>query len=108
MADRLRDGVTGDQKPIITRHPKCPNLVIAGGGSYTHAKDLPRIGQLVVDVLNGVAINTKFGWAGSSDHKDFHNQPLLQTNSNFKDLELEASRDERVQCWKVKRSDWRV
>ncbi len=108
VANRCRDGVTEDQKPIITRHPQHSNLVIAGGGSYTHAKDLPYIGQIVVEVLDGTKNHTQYGWAESSPHKCFDNQPALRTNLKFGDLELEASKDVRVQRWRETSSDWSI
>lgn len=54
-----RAGVTGNQKPIIARHPDHINLVIAGGGSYTHAKDLPYIGRVVTEVVQGTEIHSQ-------------------------------------------------
>lgn len=82
--------------------------MIAGGGSYTHAKDLPYIGQIVVEVLNETKNYTQFGWDELSAHDAFDNQPALRTDLNFWDLELEASNDERVQRWKETRSDWSI
>ena len=108
MADHCRDGVTDDQKPIITRHPQHPNLVIAGGGSYTHAKDLPDIGQIVVEVLNGTRNHSQFGWGESSSDRCLANQPALRTDLIFDDLEFEASQDERVQRWKETTPDWNI
>ncbi len=108
MADHCRDGVTEDQKPIITRHPQHPNIVLAGGCSYTHAKDLPDIGQTVQEVLDGMKNHTQFGWAESSSYKRFDNQPALRTDLNFRELELEASKDERVQRWRGTSSDWSI
>ena len=78
--------------------------MIAGGGSYTHAKDLPYIGQIVVEVLKGTKNHTQFGWDESSTQKSFDNQPALRTDLNFRDLELEASKDKRVQRWRETRS----
>lgn len=106
MTDDRRDGVTEDQKPIIARHPKCPNLLIAGGASYTHAKDFPNVGRTVSNTLNGYETHASFGWDPPSAHRCFDNQPALRTGANFEDLELEASKDERVQLWKETRSDW--
>jgi len=101
--------VTTDQKPIITRHPKHPNLTIAGGGSYTHAKDLPYIGRIIVEVVNGSKNHPQFGWAESFADRSFDNQPALRTDLNFRDLELKASEAERVQRWKENTVlDWRI
>lgn len=106
LADGQRDGVTDDQKPIITRHPNHPNLIVAGGASYTHAKDLPTIGLTVSDTVNGKESHASYGWAASSPHKDLDNQSALRTTLEFRDLELEATKDKRVQDWKKTRPDW--
>lgn len=53
--------MTEDQNPIIARHPRHLNLVLAGGGSYTYAKDLPGIGAAVVEALNG-KMRAAFKW----------------------------------------------
>lgn len=45
-----RDAIAPRQVPYITQHPQYLNLTIAGGGSYTHGKDLPTVGQLIVEV----------------------------------------------------------
>ena len=83
-------------------------MVIAGEGSYTHAKDLPYIGQIVVEVLKETKNYTQFGWDELSAHDSFDNQPALRTDLNFRDLKLEASKDERVQRWRETRSDWSI
>ena len=105
-ANLYRDGVTGNQKPIIVRHPHHPNLVIAGGGSYTHAKDIPYIGRIVTEVLRGTETYGEFGWEESSADKDLDNQPALYTDRVFADLELEAGKEPRVMSWKEGLSDW--
>ena len=100
--------MTEDQKPIITRHPNHPNLVVAGGSSYTHPKDLPGIGRIILEVLDGTMKHTQFGWAESSAHECYDNQPALGTDLKFEDLEIEASRENQVQHWKETRSDWSI
>lgn len=107
LPNGFRDGVTGNQKPIIARHPDHTNLVIAGGGSYTHAKDLPYIGRVITDVVQGTEIHSQFGWDQSHDEKHLDNGPALYTDLLFDDLELEASRDQRVKDWK-KSPDWAI
>lgn len=105
LPNTSRDGVTGNQKPIIARHPDHNNLIIAGGGSYTHAKDLPYIGRFITDVVQGIEIHSQFGWDNSHAGKHLDNQPALCTDLLFDDLELEASRDQRVKDWKES-PDW--
>ncbi len=100
-----RDGITSNQKPIITRDPECTNLVIAGGGSYTHAEDLLSIGRIVTEVLHGTESHCQFGWDESSAGAHLDNRPASHTDLLFDDLELEASRDQRVMDWK-RNSDW--
>jgi len=51
---------------------------------------------------------TQFGWAESSSYKRFDNQLALRTDLNFRELELEASKDERVQRWRGTSSDWSI
>ena len=48
-SQRHRDAMALGQVPYIIQHPQYSNLTIAGGGSYTHGKDLPTIGQLMVE-----------------------------------------------------------
>ena len=96
-AETFRDSVTEDQNPLIARHPNHPNLFIAGGGSYTHAKDLPQVGQLVRDVLNGVGVDIRYQWINASLSTGLHNQPALKSMATFIDLDSQASRDENVQ-----------
>lgn len=105
LLNNSRDGVTGNQKPIIVRHPDHTNLVIAGGGSYTHAKDLPYIGRIITEVMQGTEIHSQFGWDDTHAEQHLDNQPALCTDLFFDDLELEASRDQRVKNWK-KSPDW--
>lgn len=99
LADDSRDGVTEDQNPIIARHPQHPNLLIAGGASYTHAKDLPEIGVAVVDTLNGNE-TASYGWAKSPTQKGGHNQPALRAHRDFEELEREASQNIQVKHWR--------
>ena len=95
VADNGRDGVTEDQNPIIARHPQHPNLLVAGGASYTYAKDLPEIGVAIVDTLNGNA-RASFGWDQSLAQEGGHNQPALRSRFNFEELECEASKNIKV------------
>ena len=87
--------MTEDQNPIIARHPQHPNLLVAGGASYTYAKDLPEIGAAIVDTLNGNA-RASFEWDKPSPQESGHNQPALRAYSNFEELEREASRNSKV------------
>lgn len=87
--------MTEDQNPIIARHPEHPNLLVAGGASYTYAKDLPEIGAAIVDTLNGNQ-RASFGWDKSSAQQSGHNQPALRAHSNFEELEREASQNIKV------------
>lgn len=41
------------QVPYITRQPQYSNVTIAGGGSYSHGKDLSVIGQSIVEAAEG-------------------------------------------------------
>ena len=96
----FRDGATVNQNPIIARHPDHANLVIAGGGCFTYAKDLPYIGRVITEVVQGTEIPSQFGWGELAAGKHLDNQPALHTKPLFNDLELEASRDQRVKDWK--------
>ena len=95
VADNSRDGVTEDQNPIIARHPQHSNLLVAGGASYTYAKDLPDIGGAIVDTLNGNG-RASFGWDQSLAQEGGHNQPALRSRFNFEELEREASQNIKV------------
>ena len=106
FANLSRDGVTDDQKPLIARHPKHANLTIAGGGSYTHAKDLPYIGRLVLEVVHN--IDSQHRWDDPSLSTCFENQPMLKATTEFKDLDLAASKIDGVQHWKLDRSDFYI
>ena len=58
------------QIPYITRHPQYSNLTIAVGGSYTHGKDLPTIGQSIVEAAEGQlkeASMQRHGWQRSEN-----------------------------------------
>lgn len=87
--------MTEDQNPIIARHPQHPNLLVAGGASYTYAKDLPEIGGAIVDTLNGNG-RVSFGWDQSLAQEGRHNQPALRSRFNFEELEREASQNIKV------------
>ena len=104
ITDIHRDGVTDDQNPIIARHPQHQNLLIAGGASYTHAKDLPEIGLAIVDTLNGKG-TASFGWARSSMPQGSHNQPALLAHMDFEELEHQASQSAEVERWKESGSE---
>ena len=105
VTDENRDGVTDDQDPIIARHPGHPNLVIAGGASYTHAKDVPEIGLAIVDALNGKD-TASFGWTKSPLQKGSENQPALRASHNFEDLERRASTSSQIQQWRESGSEY--
>jgi len=95
VANDSRDGVTEDQNPIIARHPQHPNLLVAGGASYTYAKDLPEIGVAIVDTLNGNE-RASFAWNKSSAQEGGHNQPALRAHFDFEELERKASQNSKV------------
>ena len=93
-----RDGVTQDQRPLITRHPHFRNLLIAGGGSYTHAKDLPLIGKSIAKLALDPQACSPYGWEKEKADEQ-HNQPALSTMVTFEELETKASKDPRVLRW---------
>lgn len=81
------------QVPYITRHPQYSNLTIAGGGSYTHGKDLPTIGQSIVKAAEGQlqeASMHRYGWERKEDLSEPDSQPLLSTGPTYEALEKEA------------------
>lgn len=64
-----RDSVTPNQDFIISPHPACKGLYIAGGGSFHSWKFLPTIGKYVVQMLKGqLASEPAEKWAW--DRKD--------------------------------------
>lgn len=89
------------QVPYITQHPQYSNLTIAGGGSYTHGKDLPTIGQSIVEASNGQlqeASKRRYGWHRKEDLSEPDSQPLLSTGQTYEILEKEAwEQYERIQ-----------
>jgi hypothetical protein len=98
----FRDGITQTQDPLISRHPGYNNLVIAGGGSYTRAKDLPTLGKNVLNAISGDP-TPDYCWnvvGKSALHSD---QPLLLPKGNFKDLEAAAMNDPEVREWRQER-----
>jgi hypothetical protein len=95
--------MTLTQDPLISRHPQYANLSIVGGLSYTRAKDIPVLGQDVLNLIYGEPINLNYGW--NPDMEPLHpHQPRLLAQGNFEDLELEADRHEDVQSWKKRAS----
>ena len=66
------------------------------------------IGKSVLEALDGTQSHNHYQWSESLDPKDFNNQPALRTELDFEDLELEASKDERVKKWKLEGSDWSI
>lgn len=98
---RHRDAMAPGQVPYITQHPQCSNLTIAGGGSYTHGKDLPTIGQSIVEASNGQlqeASKQRYGWHRKEDLSEPDSQPLLSTGQTYEILEKEAwEQYERIQ-----------
>lgn len=62
QANRCMDGVTGSQKHNIVRYPEHCNLIVADGGSYTHAKDIPYIGRLANEFLHATKTHGLFDW----------------------------------------------
>lgn len=81
--------------PLICKHPEVANLVVAGGGSYNHAKDAPGIGRRILDAVKGPG-DPACGWNSTSSSTSGV-QAHLMTQSNFPDLEQEAARDGAVQ-----------
>lgn len=81
------------QAPYITRYPQYSNLTIAGGDSYTHGKDLPTIGQSIVEAaeaqLKEVSMQ-RHGWQRCEDFNEPDSQPLLSTGQAYKTLEKET------------------
>lgn len=71
------------------------NLVVAGGGSYNHAKDAPGIGWRILDTVKGPG-DPACGWNSTSSSISGV-QAHLKTQTNFLDLEQEATRDGAVQ-----------
>jgi hypothetical protein len=69
-------------------------LIIAGGGSYNHAKDAPTIGRTIVQVTEGVT-ETDYGW-DPPIYENPCNQPHLLTDNDFMELEREAAMDSAV------------
>ena len=88
-----RDAMAPGQVPYITQHPQYSNLTIAGGGSYTHGKDLPTIGQLIVKAAQGdlqAAPKNRHGWHRQESLREPDNQPLLSTGQTYEELEKQA------------------
>jgi hypothetical protein len=105
----IRDGVTQDQTPLISWHPKHENLGIAWGASYTRAKDLPIIGRMIFDILFLDHQPGEFGWYSAPiEDKVQHNQPHLLATDHFEDLEKEAAKDEAVQIFRKEGPDYCV
>src|SRR5438552_11576143 len=91
--------MTQTQNHIISCHPHYDNLFIAGGGSYTHTKDLSILRENVLNLINIDSVKLEYGWDPCiySLHND---QPLLLARGNFKDLERIAEGDTEVQKMK--------
>ncbi|KAK4119491.1 hypothetical protein N657DRAFT_637284 [Parathielavia appendiculata] len=85
------DGVTETQAPLITRHPGIENLILACGGSYTRAKDLPTDGGYVARLLNEEGGPERFTWKGATSTEQ--DQPLLVGRTNFECLEEQAQKE---------------
>lgn len=88
-----RDAMAPRQVPYITRHPQYSNLTIAGGGSYTYGKDLPTIGQSIVEAAEAQlkeASMQRHGWQRSEDFNEPDSQPLLSTGQAYETLEKEV------------------
>ncbi|KAL2014910.1 hypothetical protein VTK56DRAFT_7013 [Thermocarpiscus australiensis] len=85
------DGVTETQAPLITRHPVIENVILACGGSYTRAKDLPTDGGYVALLLNGEHVPERFSWKGLTATEG--DQPLLVGRDSFETLEAQAQKD---------------
>lgn len=80
--------------PYITRHPEILNLIIAGGASYTHGKDLPTIGKTIVKVLDDrleESSRIRHGWR-RLETPEPSSQPLLASGRQYHELETEARR----------------
>lgn len=90
-ANRRSDGVTGNQAPLIASHPALSNLLVAGGGSYTRAKDLPTNGAYVANLLNGGEVPSRFSWDDLASTGQDH--PHLVPKTDFAFLEAEARKD---------------
>ena len=88
------------QVSYITRHPQYSNLTIAGG-SYTHGKDLPTIGQSIIEAAEGKlkeASMQRHGWQRSENFSEPDSQPLLSTGQAYETLEKDAREHyERIQ-----------
>ncbi len=61
----FRDAVSPNQDFVIDNHPHCPNLIIAGAGSFHSWKFLPTIGKYVVQRIEGTleeGLARKWAW----------------------------------------------
>lgn len=89
-----RDGVTEDQTPLISWHPKHANLGIAWGASFTRAKDFPIIGRTIYEILILGRPSGEYGWNSKpTEDKIQHNQPHLLTSDTFEKLDEKAATD---------------
>lgn len=83
--------MTGTQAPLIARHPVIENVILACGGSYTRAKDLPTDGAYVAGLLLGAAGPERFSWNGLASTEADH--PHLVGHADFESLEAQAKED---------------
>lgn len=92
----IRDGVTEDQTPLISWHPNHTNLAVCLGASFTRAKDFPIIGRMIHEILFENKSSEEYGWDSKPIDTIQNNQPLLDTDSLFTDLNNEAAMDRKV------------
>jgi hypothetical protein len=78
-------------------------LVIAGGGSYNRAKDLPTLGSTVFQACHGDP-SPEYGW-GTRERSTHNDQPLLLPRGDFKNLEAAAQNDPEVKSWILRRQE---
>lgn len=87
-----RDGLTETHDPIVAKHPDLSNLVLAAGGSFNRAKDLPTIGSIVADVLGGKSVHDRYGWQPKLQDSH-HDEPNLLSQGDFTAMEEQAKAD---------------
>ncbi|KAJ5806870.1 hypothetical protein N7474_010462 [Penicillium riverlandense] len=86
------DGITQTHDPIVARHPQLQNLVCAAGGSFNRAKDLPTIGNIVADVLDGQPVHDRYGWDPEMRYSH-HDEPSLLSRGDFAAMDEQAKGD---------------
>jgi hypothetical protein len=65
------------------------NLIIATGGSFTRAKDLPSIGRTIATIINGVSAPERYRWHPQTP-PPYKDQPHLVGRGNFDCLVKQA------------------